>query len=41
MKDPTKAKAAGLVRPGAPFCVTCHKRGWNDGMLKQAHAHKT
>lgn len=40
MKDPAKAKAAGLVHPGAPFCATCHKRNWNDGMLKKAHAHK-
>ncbi len=40
MKDPAKAKAAGLVQPGAPFCATCHKRNWNDGMLKKAHAHK-
>ena len=41
MKDPAKAKAAGLVLPGALFCATCHKRNWNDGMLKKAHAHKT
>lgn len=41
MKDPAKAAAAGLVRPGASFCTTCHKRNWSDGMLKQAHAHKT
>jgi len=40
MKDPAKASAAGLVRPGAPFCATCHKRGWSDGLLKKAHAHK-
>lgn len=40
MKDPAKAKAAGLVQPGAAFCATCHKRGWNDGMLKKAHDHK-
>jgi hypothetical protein len=40
MKDPAKAQAAGLVMPGAPFCATCHKRNWNDGMLKKAHAHK-
>lgn len=40
MKDPTKARAAGLVMPGAAFCVTCHTRGWNDGLLKKAHAHK-
>jgi len=41
MKDPAKASAAGLVRPGAPFCTTCHKRGWSDGLLKKAHAHKS
>ena len=41
MKDPAKAAAAGLVRPGASFCTTCHKRNWSDGMLKQAHVHKT
>ncbi len=41
MKDPEKAKAAGLVLPGPSFCATCHKRNWNDGMLKKAHAHKT
>jgi len=40
MKDPAKATAAGLVRPGAPFCATCHKRGWTEGMVKKAHAHK-
>ncbi len=40
MKDPAKAKAAGLVMPDAAFCATCHKRNWNDGMLKKAHAHK-
>jgi hypothetical protein len=40
MKDAAKAKAAGLVMPGAAFCATCHKRGWNDGMLKKVHAHK-
>jgi hypothetical protein len=41
MKDPAKASAAGLVRPGAPFCATCHKRGWSEGLLKKAHAHKS
>jgi hypothetical protein len=40
MKDPAKAKAAGLVLPAAGFCSTCHKRNWNEGMLKKAHAHK-
>ena len=41
MKDPAKARAAGLVLPGPSFCATCHKRNWSDGMLKKAHAHKT
>jgi hypothetical protein len=40
MKDPQKAKAAGLVMPGATFCKTCHKRDWTDDMLRKAHAHK-
>jgi hypothetical protein len=40
MKDPAKAKAAGLVMPGAAFCATCHRKGWKDEMLKKAHAHK-
>ena len=41
MKDPAKAGAAGLVMPAAPFCATCHKRNWSEGLLKKAHAHKT
>lgn len=41
MKDPAMAKAAGLVLPTAPFCATCHKRNWSEGMLKKAHAHKS
>jgi hypothetical protein len=41
MKDPEKAKAAGLVIPTAAFCKTCHARGWKDDMLRKAHAHKT
>jgi len=40
MRDPAKARAAGLVIPAAPFCATCHKRNWSEGMLKKAHAHK-
>lgn len=40
MKDPAKAKAAGLILPATPFCATCHKRNWSEGMLKKAHAHK-
>jgi hypothetical protein len=41
MKDPKKAKAAGLVIPTATFCASCHTRGWMDDMLRNAHAHKT
>ncbi len=41
MKDPEKAKAAGLVMPTATFCASCHKSGWKDDMLRKAHAHKT
>lgn len=40
MKDPEKARAAGLVIPTATFCANCHKRGWTDEMLRKAHAHK-
>jgi hypothetical protein len=40
MKDPEKAKAAGLVIPTATFCASCHARGWKDDMLRKAHAHK-
>lgn len=40
MKDPEKAKAAGLVLPDAKFCGTCHKRDWTSDMLAKAHAHK-
>ena len=40
MKDPAKAKAAGLVMPDAAFCATCHKRDWKSDMLSKAHAHK-
>lgn len=40
MKDPVKAKAAGLVMPPATFCKGCHVRGWKDDMLRKAHAHK-
>ena len=41
MKDPEKAKAAGLVIPTAKFCASCHTSGWKDDMLRKAHAHKT
>ncbi|MGE5275856.1 MAG: hypothetical protein ACM3SU_02570 [Acidobacteriota bacterium] len=40
MKDPEKAKAAGLVMPTKAFCATCHSRDWKDDMLRKAHAHK-
>jgi hypothetical protein len=40
MKDPAKARAAGLVMPGREFCATCHRSGWTDDMLTRAHAHK-
>lgn len=41
MKDPAKARAAGLVSPGPAFCTTCHQRNWSDNLLRKAHAHKT
>lgn len=40
MKDAEKAKAAGLVLPTATFCATCHREGWTDDGLPEAHAHK-
>lgn len=40
MKDPEKARAAGLVIPNREFCATCHVSGWSDDMLIHAHAHK-
>jgi len=40
MKDPEKAKAAGLVLPTATFCKTCHRQGWSDDLLQKAHARK-
>lgn len=40
MKDPEKARAAGLVLPTRDFCATCHRTGWSDGMLARVHAHK-
>ncbi len=41
MKDPDKAKAAGLVIPGKSFCTaSCHAKDWKDDMLERAHAHK-
>lgn len=40
MKDPQKARAAGLVTPDRSFCSQCHRSGWTDELLKRAHAHK-
>lgn len=39
MKDPAKAKAAGLVMPDKDFCAKCHKTGVDDAFMKKAHAH--
>ncbi len=39
MKDPKKARAAGLVDPDAAFCGRCHKK-WDPALLGKAHAHK-
>lgn len=41
MRDPEKAKAAGLVIPGKSFCTeSCHSAKWQDDMLQRVHAHK-
>ncbi len=40
MKDPQKAKAAGLVIPGREFCGICHQGKVSDEMLARVHAHK-
>lgn len=40
MKDPAKARAAGLVLPGASFCAKCHKGAWNPALIGKVHAHK-
>lgn len=45
MKDPAKAKAAGLIaKPEKAGCVTCHKKGVTkavtDEDLPKVHAHK-
>lgn len=40
MKDPEKARAAGLVVPDKTFCGKCHKRGVNDDLMKKVHAHE-
>ncbi len=41
MKDPVKAKAAGLIaKPEKAGCVGCHKKDVSDDMLPKVHAHK-
>lgn len=40
MKDPKKARAAGLVDPDAAYCGKCHKGPWDPALLGKAHAHK-
>jgi hypothetical protein len=41
MKDPAKAKAAGLIaKPDKASCATCHKKGVKDEDLVKVHAHK-
>ena len=41
MKDPEKARAAGLVMPEKAFCTgKCHQEGWEDNFLARSHAHK-
>jgi hypothetical protein len=41
MKDPVKAKAAGLIaKPDKASCVACHKKGVADEALPKVHAHK-
>ncbi len=40
MKDPAKARAAGLVIPERSFCSNCHTKGVTDEFLKKAHAHE-
>ena len=39
MKDPAKARAAGLVIPDRSFCAQCHGKGATDDLLQRAHAH--
>lgn len=40
MKDPVKARAAGLVIPDQAFCSQCHRKGVDATLLKAAHAHE-
>lgn len=41
MKDPKKARAAGMVDPVPTFCSRCHTSGVTDDFLRKAHAHKS
>ena len=40
MKDPAKAKAAGLVEPDAAFCARCHRGKIDPALFRNVHAHK-
>lgn len=40
MKNPTAAKAAGLVRPGIDFCRKCHGAKADAALFARVHAHK-
>ena len=40
MKDPVKARAAGMVIPERSFCSKCHTRGVTDEFLEKVHAHE-
>lgn len=39
MKDPAKAKAAGLIMPTKDACAKCHKT-MDDATFAKVHAHK-
>jgi len=40
MKDPAKARAAGLVEPAAAFCARCHPGKLDPSFFAKVHAHK-
>jgi hypothetical protein len=40
MKDPAKARAAGLVDPDAAFCARCHSGTADRAFFERVHAHK-
>jgi hypothetical protein len=40
MKDPAKARAAGLVEPDAAFCARCHPGVASPAFFAKVHAHK-